>query len=624
MTPRAEAGGGPSLVTARPALAASTLATPPSSQSPPELDSMADAKEHRDAIAQGKVEDAAEAESGATSRSPLDDERSGDVDAAAVPTLSHSPLPISPESTSASFDGPALPDVPESEPQSSITAEIMPADLLDSALQSHSAQPPPEALYPSPASTLRPPPATEGDASITSDLSKRIDDRIARAKDKDKDKDRAKPPKLDMASLPPPLSGSDAASARDSLPTPTSPALAPRPGSRPSSRPPSISRHPSSYRSPSASSSSRGGSHQAGIDPKRLSVSSSVAGGSGSGLASPRLTDGTGGLDLYNPEHGSPLANSHSKIPPSPLGPSRRESAMSITQLLSPSDSAPPPPPAEPSASKPEPNPWDAPVTIRDYAYPKSDPRHVGLPHPDGPKAKKNKKKSRRFGHFRRPGEDTSEDEDDDDDDEGPGADSDDEDEREAERRQVSWGFVTSHSTDFPASSPASSSAGDPPSGYSFHDTDDYDRSLYYSRAEQEAEEARIQAEIERELGLGEFVPGVYQALYEFVPELETEMKLNVGEWVNVFERQCAGWVQAGRIVDGVLTEEVGLVPENYLERFEYDEGAEADHAVDSANAKSKTEQAGDEHDWKRIDGSDGKTVQDGDATVEATDAKVE
>merc|ERR1719487_894778 len=38
---------------------------------------------------------------------------------------------------------------------------------------------------------------------------------------------------------------------------------------------------------------------------------------------------------------------------------------------------------------------------------------------------------------------------------------------------------------------------------------------------------------------------------------------------VSVFERQCAGWVQAGRIVDSRLTGEVGLVPENYLELVE-------------------------------------------------------
>ena len=76
---------------------------------------------------------------------------------------------------------------------------------------------------------------------------------------------------------------------------------------------------------------------------------------------------------------------------------------------------------------------------------------------------------------------------------------------------------------------------GDGPSGYTFHDSD-FDRHSYYSNGQHEEE-------IEEELGLGEFVPGVYQAVYEFVPELETEMKLSVGEWVSVFERQCAGWV---------------------------------------------------------------------------------
>jgi len=105
----------------------------------------------------------------------------------------------------------------------------------------------------------------------------------------------------------------------------------------------------------------------------------------------------------------------------------------------------------------------------------------------------------------------------------------------------------------FPSSSPASSSfdGDDEPRGYSFNDADHFGSTSsttgasggnsvgggYYSNGQDESE-------IEEELGLGEFVPGVYQAVYEFIPELETEMKLSVGEWVSVFERQCAGWVR--------------------------------------------------------------------------------
>lgn len=39
------------------------------------------------------------------------------------------------------------------------------------------------------------------------------------------------------------------------------------------------------------------------------------------------------------------------------------------------------------------------------------------------------------------------------------------------------------------------------------------------------------------------FVAGVYQAVYDFEPELETEMRMTTGDVVSVWERQCDGWV---------------------------------------------------------------------------------
>lgn len=74
------------------------------------------------------------------------------------------------------------------------------------------------------------------------------------------------------------------------------------------------------------------------------------------------------------------------------------------------------------------------------------------------------------------------------------------------------------------------------------------------------------------ETALGAFVPGIYSAMYDFTPELETEMAITTGEIVTVFSRQCAGWVQAARVKDGNVTGEVGLVPENYLSLVEQSE----------------------------------------------------
>jgi len=240
-----------------------------------------------------------------------------------------------------------------------LPSDAIPADFLDSALSSQADQLYPEAAYPSPASTFRPPPAAEGDTSLV----EKLDERISRAKE------RTRPPKLDTAfsfSHPTPTkTNSDS-----SLPTPTSPALAPRPSSRPPSRPPSLFRRQSEYRTRSPSTNSH---HSPRLDPKRLSVSSST---NGSSLTSPRLADGE-----YFDGH-------YSKMPPSPLGPSRRASSHKVPTLPpspSISNSATPTSPRPPTSSLAnEINPWDVPVTIRDWAYPASDPRHLGLPHPDG------------------------------------------------------------------------------------------------------------------------------------------------------------------------------------------------------------------------------------------------
>ncbi|GAA5927977.1 uncharacterized protein JCM15063_006049 [Sporobolomyces koalae] len=473
-------------------------------------------------------------------------------DSLSTPTPPRSPL------ADASTD--STPDA--SQHFSHLSKTAIPADFLDSACQSNSDLAP-EAAYPSPASTLRPPPVTEGD---TAALVEKLDERIARAKE------RPKPPKLDMTT--PSLDSNPSAG---SLPTPTSPAVPPRPTSRPSSRAHSTSRRQSTYstRSPSSPMFS-----PPLHDSKRLSVASST------GLASPRLVDGmAGGNELFEHGHGM------SRMPPSPLGPSRRNSSNNLkpSPRLDSSRRESSSTTGQLDTETPEEiDPWDVPVVVRDWAYPESDPRHLGLPHPD----------EEAGGRFRRGGSSRNSNR------YYARHDGTDEDEEEDERRQglglgspidqshqpngsFSWGFVTSHSTDFPNSSPASSSTGGRddyrggPSGYSFHDADyddddehdphgrrheyDQDDRLYYSNGQHEQE-------IEHELGLGEFVPGVYQAVYEFLPELETEMKLSVGEWVSVFERQCAGWVQAGRIVDGVLTDEVGLVPENYLHRLDFED----------------------------------------------------
>jgi len=76
--------------------------------------------------------------------------------------------------------------------------------------------------------------------------------------------------------------------------------------------------------------------------------------------------------------------------------------------------------------------------------------------------------------------------------------------------------------------------------------------------------------------------------------------------------------VQAGRIVDGVLTEEVGLVPENYLHRLDFEDG-EGELIDPSSTEEKETSIAvskpdhidgdGGDHDWKPVvDGGNGDT----------------
>lgn len=115
-------------------------------------------------------------------------------------------------------------------------------------------------------------------------------------------------------------------------------------------------------------------------------------------------------------------------------------------------------------------------------------------------------------------------------------------------RCTVHWGFVTSHSSDFPPSSDlsddTSSETSSPPNAYAFDDPELASSSSGAFNGDADGDAAGWPSDgIDGELELGEFVPGVYAALYAFEPELETEMRLEAGEMVSVFERQCAGWV---------------------------------------------------------------------------------
>lgn len=122
-------------------------------------------------------------------------------------------------------------------------------------------------------------------------------------------------------------------------------------------------------------------------------------------------------------------------------------------------------------------------------------------------------------------------------------------------QQPVHWGFVTSHAADFPGSEVEDDDDDDDEfdatdsrhRGYAFHDPTHGDGFGDYAdvgfAGGGGGEEGGGNEEEEEELG--EFVPGVYSAVYAFEPELETEMRLVEGELVSVFERQCRGWVRS-------------------------------------------------------------------------------
>ncbi|KAL8276782.1 hypothetical protein RQP46_010838 [Phenoliferia psychrophenolica] len=150
-------------------------------------------------------------------------------------------------------------------------------------------------------------------------------------------------------------------------------------------------------------------------------------------------------------------------------------------------------------------------IIVRDFAFERSDPRFHGEPHPDEfGSSRSSDHRSSRYSTAESPamGNEAF---------------------ASSGSSAFSWGFVTSHQTDFPG-----------------------------------AEEDDSQVYSEDEVA-GDFVPGIYSAVYDFDRELESEMTIKSGDFVTVYNRECAGWVQAARM-DGVdPTGEVGLVPENYL-----------------------------------------------------------
>jgi hypothetical protein len=106
----------------------------------------------------------------------------------------------------------------------------------------------------------------------------------------------------------------------------------------------------------------------------------------------------------------------------------------------------------------------------------------------------------------------------------------------------VSWGFITSHQIDFPSE----------------------DDSQLYSEDDDMGE-------------MGDFVAGVYTAVYDFDPELDTEMAIKSGEIVTVIARECAGWVSPPFIFvsltlrDWLVTHgrgHFGIMREPWLMRF--------------------------------------------------------
>lgn len=69
--------------------------------------------------------------------------------------------------------------------------------------------------------------------------------------------------------------------------------------------------------------------------------------------------------------------------------------------------------------------------------------------------------------------------------------------------------------------------------------------------------------------------------------------------------------VQAGRIVDGVLTEEVGLVPENYLHRLDFEEGAGEGELVDGGDKEETTKATGSSLESTPVKSSGGDSTDE-------------
>ncbi|KAI5474984.1 SH3 domain protein [Pseudohyphozyma bogoriensis] len=157
-------------------------------------------------------------------------------------------------------------------------------------------------------------------------------------------------------------------------------------------------------------------------------------------------------------------------------------------------------------------------VVVRDFAFKRDDPRFKGEPDPQ--EAEREREREEREREEEEQLSEANEDK--------PGNDA----FASSGSSAYSWGFVTSHNADFV------SEAEDDSQIYS----EDDDRDI-----------------------VGDFVAGLYTALYDFERELESEMSIRTGETVNVISRQCDGWVLAARIHDGRPTSEQGLIPENYL-----------------------------------------------------------
>lgn len=127
-------------------------------------------------------------------------------------------------------------------------------------------------------------------------------------------------------------------------------------------------------------------------------------------------------------------------------------------------------------------------VIVRDYAFPRDDPRFSGLPHPDDLSRVHTPFEASPLGNDAFASSGSS---------------------------AFSWGFVTTHGEEL-AGSDSSQPYGSEDVVYEQQFDDEY----------------------------GDFVPGIYKALYDFEPELESEMALVVDELVIVSLRQCAGWVR--------------------------------------------------------------------------------